>query len=67
MADVSVTLAHYWTDEKGKEHGPESKVHVDAGTAASLIRAGLAQPNQKVEQQAAKESPVVAPKANGGS
>lgn len=62
MADVSVTLAHFYD---GK--GPGDKYSTDAGTAASLIRAGIAQPNQKVEQQAAKESPVVAPKANGGS
>jgi hypothetical protein len=69
MADVSVTLAHFWTDpQTGKSYSPEQKASVDPARARQLIRAGIAQPDEKAEAKAAKESPKAgAAKADGGA
>jgi hypothetical protein len=59
MSDVTVTLAHFYD---GKE--PGDKYPTDAGTAKQLIRAGIAQRDDKAEAKAAKEAPnPQAPKA----
>jgi hypothetical protein len=67
MADVTVTLAHFWTDpQTGKSYGPEQKAPVDEGTAKQLRQAGIAQPEKKDqdkgESKAAASQP--APKAS---
>lgn len=56
MADVTVTLAHFYDGKK-----PGDKYPTDAGTANQLVQAGIAQPDDKVEAKAAASQP--APKA----
>lgn len=62
MADVTVTLAHFY---EGK--APGDTLRVDAGLAKQLYRAGIARNETKGDEKALTQAVKHAPKVDGGS